>query len=257
MHRTRPMRANAPDANLTRAFPHRLFFLIAIAALLGVAGMGAPSASAQGALITYFNFNDSNETADLPGIQLTPTITQNALDFSFAPGTAFNIATGDPSLGPNLALRLTNSNNGGGNPKTFQFSVTTLGLANLSLSYATQASVTGYTQTLFYSIDNGATFVSTLLSFTPTTTGFTVASFNLSGITAINNQANVIFQVALTQNGGLKGDFNDFDNIQLTAAPVPEPATVAAGALAGCALLWQQRRRVCNLLTRRKTHRRL
>ena len=257
MHHTRPLRANAPHATLSKALSRRLFSSIAIAALLVVAGMGAPSASAQGALITYFNFNDSNETADLPGIQLTPTITQNALDFSFVPGTTLNIATGDPSLGPNLALRLTNANNGGGNPKTFQFSVNTLGLANLSLSYATQASVAGFTHNLSYSIDNGATFVPTLLSFTPTTTGFTLASFNLSGITAINNQANVIFQVALTQSGGLKGDFNDFDNIQLTAAPVPEPATVAAGALAGCALLWQQRRRVRNLLTCRKTHRRL
>jgi hypothetical protein len=196
-------------------------------------------------LVTYFNFNDGNETSDPPGIQPS-TITQNNVTPSFVtPGSILNIAAGDPVTGTtgNSALRLTDTNNGQGNPKTFQFSVSTVGLQNLSLSYATRAS-TGFTQTLSYSVNGGA-FVSTGLTFTPSTTGFNVASFDLSGISAINGQTTVTFQIAMAQNGQLKDQWNDFDNIQLNAAvAVPEPATVVGGALALAALGYMQRSRL-------------
>ena len=225
----------------------------ALAALL-IFSATAPRASA--VLVTYFNFNDSNQTSDLPGVQVS-TITEpipNGLNASFVtPGSTLNIAPGDPSVLPNMALRLTDANNGGGNPKTFRFSVTTLGLMNLALSYATQASIANFTQTLSYSINGGTTFVQ-IGTYIPTTTGFTTATFDLSGFTALNNQANVIFQIELTQPGGLKGDYNDFDNIQLNATPVPEPATVTGGALALAALGYMQRHRVRALFraTRKK-----
>ncbi len=105
----------------------RLSTLFAAAVILMAAGMIVPTAHGQAQLVTYFNFNDQNETADPPGVQLTPTITQQNLSPSFVPGTTINQATGDLT-GAGSALRLTYGDNGGGNSKTFQFSFNTLNL---------------------------------------------------------------------------------------------------------------------------------
>ncbi len=221
----------------------RLFLALAVATAVSlVLAITAPHAHAQQQLITYFNFNDSNEISDSPGLQ-TSTITQNNLTPAFVAGTTLNQYPTDPT-GAGQALRQTFDNNGGGNPKTFEFSVNTTDLTNLSLSYATRASVAGITQTLSYSTNGGTTFTNAG-TFTPTAS-FTIASFNLP--TAVENQTSaVIFRIAFTGAGSNKGEFNDFDNIQLNAREVPEPGTVGAALLGALALCWHQRRRFSRL----------
>ncbi len=236
-------RAATPRQRGSRS-PRRLFTLLAAALiLLAAATIASPAHGQTQRLVTYFNFNDLNETADPPGEQLTPTITQpffNLTPTFVTPGSTLNIATGDPVTGTtgNSALRLTFNNNGGGNPKVFQFSVSTVGLTNLSLSYATRSSIAGITQTLSYSTNGGTTF-SIVGTFVPTTT-FSLASFNLPA--AVNDQTSVIFRIDLSGAGANKGEFNEFDNIQLKG--VPEPSTVAGGLLAVVGLSWHQRRRL-------------
>ena len=219
--------------------PHRLFpSLAAATAVLMFLGIIAPAAHAQ-QLVTYFNFNDSNEISDSPGIQ-TSTITQSNLTPSFVAGSSVNQYPTDLT-GAGQALRLTFPNNGGGNPKTFQFTVSTVGLTNLSLTYATRTSV-AVTQTLSYSTNGGTTFTSTgSQSFTPSSTTFSPASFTIS--TGADNQASVIFRITILSAATNHREFNDFDNIQLTGNAVPEPATVGAGLLGAFALCWHQRRR--------------
>lgn len=225
-----------------KAGQRRPFAWLAIAViLLAAATIASPAHGQTQRLVTYFNFNDLNETADLPGEQLTPTITQpffNLTPTFVTPGSTLNIATGDPSTGTNFALRQTFNNNGGGNPKAFQFSVSTVGLTNLSLSYDTRSSIALITQTLSYSTDGGTTF-SIVGTFVPTTT-FSTASFNLPA--AVNNQTSVIFRIDLSGAGANKGEFNEFDNIQLKG--IPEPSTVAGGLLAVVGLSWHQRKRL-------------
>lgn len=212
--------------------------MVAVAAtVLMFLGIAAPAIGAQ-QLVTYFNFNDSNEISDPPGAQ-TSTITQNNLTPTFVAGTTLNQYPTD-GTGAGQALRLTFDNNGNGNPKTFQFTVSTVNLSNLSLSYATRASVTGIVQTLSYSTDGGTTFTNAG-TFDPTT-AFTTATFNLPS--AVNNQTLVTFRVAFTGSGSNKGEYNDFDNIQLNGAEIPEPATTAAGLLAVFGLCWCQRHRL-------------
>jgi hypothetical protein len=201
-------------------------------------GITAPTAHAQQVLVTYFNFNDGNLISDPPGVQ-TSTITLQFLTPSFVTGTTLNLALGDMT-GAGSALRVTFSNGGGGgNAKSFQFTVNTVNLSNLSLSYATRASSGGHIQTLSYST-NGTTFTN-VGTFTPTTS-FTQASFN-NLPTAVDNQSSVTFRITITGVGGNGNQFNDFDNIQLTGNAVPEPATVVGGLLGALGLCWHQRRR--------------
>jgi hypothetical protein len=229
---------------LRRLFPS----LAAAAAVLMFLGITAPAAHAQQRLITYFNFNDSNEVSDFPGEQ-TSTITQNNLTPSFVAGTTLNRVAPDPA---GMALRLTFDNNGGGNPKTFQFTVNTLGLTNLSLSYATQSSV-AVTQTLSYSTNGGTTFTSAgivsmgnMVAPSMSPAPFTKVTFTLP--TGADNQASVIFRITISSAATNHRETNDFDNIQLTG--VPEPATVVGGLLGALGLCWHQRRRLLGIAQR-------
>lgn len=213
---------------------------LCLCAALLLCAATASKVSAVTILETYYNFNDSNLISDLPGAQTT-TITVNNLGTTFSNGTTANQPTVDVT-GAGFALRLTDANNGGGNAKTFQFTVNTTGFAPQSLSYATQASNTSFTQTLSYSVNGGTTF--TLIGTYSPQLAWTTKSFNLSGITQIDNQTGVIFQIALTQSGGQRNEWNDFDNIQLTAdAIVPEPATWIGGAVAAAAAIGCKQRR--------------
>ena len=226
-----------------KAGQRRPFAWLGIAMILLVAAMIASPAHGQTQqLVTYFNFNDSNEISDLPGVQPS-TITKQNLNFSFIPGTTVNLATGD-TTGAGSALHLTfASGGGGGSAKSIQFTVNTLNLSNLSLSYATQASAGGHSQAFSYST-NGTTFIN-VGTFTPTTT-WTTATFNLPS--SADYQPSVTFRITLTGSGGNDVQYSDFDNIQPQAkpdpTPVPEPATVGAGLLGVFGLCWHQRRRL-------------
>jgi hypothetical protein len=223
----------------------RSHLLAAAAALLMLAGFAAPSAN--GALVTYFNFNDNNLVSDAPGLQ-TSTITTTRLTSSFVAGTTLNQASGDLT-GAGSALRLTAGASGA---KTFQFTVSTTFFTNLSLSYATRASAIGFiSETLTYTVISGTnagfTGTATYTLTSPTTT-FQTASFDLSGITQLNNQTSVSFTIALNPTNPMTvGSFAEFDNIQLNGTAVPEPATVVPGVLGVLGLCWHQRRRISGI----------
>ncbi len=192
-------------------------------------------------LITYFNFNDSNLISDA-GQPSTISFNSSRLNASFVPGTTTNALSGDPA---GNALELTSISEKGG--KNFQFTVSTTGFTDLSLSFATKG--TGFTNgTLAYSVNGGETFTTSSIVFSvPQVTTFptTAVTLNLSSLSSIiGNQASVTFQIQF--NNAAPGSFVDFDNIQLTAkpTPVPEPATVGAGVMGVLGLCWHQRRRL-------------
>ena len=227
-----------PLITLRRLFPS----LAAAAAVLMFLGITAPAAYAQQQLITYFNFNDRNETSDPPGIQTTWITQTPSLSPGWVDGTTLNAVGSDPA---GLALQLSFNNTGGGGPKSFEIStVSTVGLTNLSLSYATLTSV-AVNQMLSYSTDGGTTFTKAgSVPITPplTPSTFTLVTFN--NLAGAENQASVIFKITLSAAGSNQQEFNDFDNIQLTCNAVPEPATVVGGLLGALGLCWHQRRRL-------------
>ncbi len=209
--------------------------------------------NAQTQLVTYFNFNDSlsgvpNLVSDAPG-QRPSTITTNfnnpTTNVTTQTGTTVNRATGDLSV-ETFALSLiagagTLANGtGGNNGMSLQFNVSTLGIFDLSLSYATRRSGTGFTtQTLAYSL-NGVDFTTVGTFSPPNSTTFGTATFDLTAINTIENQANVFFRITFTGATNASGT-NAIDNIQLTG--IPEPATTAVGLLGVGAICWHQRRR--------------
>ena len=214
-----------------------------IAAIAMVAALTAPAAHAQ-TLLTYFNHNDEHITtfpdlvSDAPGLQTTTITTDFSPSIgitSIFPGTTLN-AVGAAPAGYGIAV-----NSGGG---TFiQFNFSTVGFEDLSLSYATLMTTGGFTtQTLSYST-NGVTFTD-FGSFSPTGT-WSVASFDLSSISALDNAASVTLR--LTFSGASGSGANYIDNIQVNAA-VPEPATVLGGLLGVAGLCFHQRRRLLGML---------
>lgn len=213
----------------------RLYF--GLAAIVLMAALTTPSA--HGALVTYFNFNDLNETSDAPGLQVS-SITQTRLTPSFVAGTTLNQAPGDLT-GAGSALRLTAGANGA---KTLQFTVSTIGFTDLSLSFAAKGS--GFTSGTLSLTVNGVTTTNGSFSVTQTGT-FQTVNLDLSSYNQIENKTSVTFQIALSPINptGSGPFFVDFDNIQLNSQ-VPEPGTVAAGILAVFGMAWHQRRRLPN-----------
>jgi hypothetical protein len=128
----------------------------------------------------------------------------------------------------------------------YQFSVSTLNLQNIGVSYDQTGSSTGPRDFAFeYSTDNGATFnVVSSYSITSTTwsagspASGTSHSFDFSGIDALNNQSLIEFRIVDTSTSAIKAGTTvaptgtgRVDNF--TVATVPEPASLLGlGALA-------------------------
>lgn len=244
------------DDRRTRGSQRLLHFLAAASILTGV-GMAAPSAHAQTPrLITYFNFEDSVQpTPNLvsdpanPPPEQSSTITFGATgtsgptSVSAVAGTTLNTAPGNIQ-GTGSALRLTENKRQ--DAAYIQFTVNTLGLQSLSLSYATQATLI-FKQTLSYSLTGSpGTFMA--VGTQTVTSSFSIITFDLTSVTAVNNQPTVTFRLTIDPvgvGGNNSGATADFDNIQLKG--VPEPATVASGALCLLGLCWHQRRRLLTI----------
>lgn len=208
----------------------------AVAALFLLAGVAAPRAN--GALVTYYNFEDSDLTSDTgtanpPPLQTTMITKSAAGTSSFVTGTGINLAPGD-TVTTNKALQMAASGNAN---SSFQFSVTSTGLANLSLSFATALTGNFDNEIVAVSINGGA--FTTILNI-PSSSAPTFTQESISNIAGTGNQASVTFRFTFTGNGSVSGT-GTLDNIQVNT--VPEPATVTSGVLALLALCWHQRRR--------------
>ena len=228
----------------------------------------APTTKAD--LIVYFNFEDSfnggppDFTSDVVpenpggGVVLTTITTDYNSDELFAnhPGTSLNRSAGDidvPPLTPDLDVALTNP--AGNNNRNFDFSVPSAqGLfQDMTLSFAVKSLRGGFDLvTVQFSVDGGGTFTTFGTAALPTNGTRQVVSFIVPA--AANNAPDLAFRFFFT-GGTATGNFRftQFDNIQLTGAIVPEPATAAGGLLGVLGLCWFQRRRLIRPARRRRT----
>lgn len=145
------------------------------------------------------------------------------------------------------ALAIQNAASNANNGSYLQLMTSTLGFTNLNISYATQRTTAGFTtQTLSYSIDGGTNFIASGSVTPPTATSqtlvFDTRTFDLSSITALNNNSNVIFRLTFT--GATTGTGNNrIDNFQLNGDVTPAPPGLASLLIGLCVSGWKARRR--------------
>lgn len=206
-------------ANLTQALSSRLVFWVFLTFLLLW-----PAQQARADEIAIWNFNDSDLVVD-HGIG-TLTTNFNLANVLFTQGgTSTNARQGDvPGQSMTLQGGTSNANNG----RSLSLSVSTVGLNNIVISFATQGTSTGFNSNQFqYSLD-GVTFISLGTPYTPPLT-FGLVTFDLSSISGMNNNPNAAFRIIFNGATSAAGN-NRIDNLviegQRITTPVPEPASM-------------------------------
>jgi hypothetical protein len=218
---------------------------------------------ADAVLVTYFNFEDSflggpvDTASDQPpgaqastlmvdfGGTIPPPVSVDGLT-----GANSNIAPGDAD--PNLLAMGFHFTKDVAPAVDITFNVNTLGLTNLSLSFAIDNTGNGFTTATFQYSTDGTTFITPvggMVTLPPPPGATQIVAFNYP--IAVDNQASVYFRVSLS--GGQSQGTNlqsTVDNIQLNA--VPEPATTVGGVLGIFGLCWFQRRWLVRFLRLRR-----
>jgi hypothetical protein len=223
-----------PNRRLTRRIHLNLICVVALLVAT------APAALADE--LAIWNFNDSDLTVDHGSGTLSTTL--NAANVLFAAGTTNNARLGDPA---GQALSLQGGTSSANNGRNLTFNVSTLGFANIVVSFATQGTSTGFNSNQFqYSLD-GSTFVNFGAPFTPASAfGSVPIVFSLAGIAGLNDNPNAAFRIVFNGATSSTGT-NRLDNFVVEGTPsapsgVPEP-TSAILLVSGLSTLYGVRKR--------------
>jgi PEP-CTERM motif-containing protein len=172
--------------------------------------------------IAIWNFNDSNLFVDHGSGTLTTNFNLSNVVFTLG-GSTLNARQGDLA---GQALGLQGGTSLANNGRFILLNVSTVGFANINISFATQATSTGFNSNqLQYSVD-GINFVNFGSPFVPPV-AFGVLSFDLSSFAALNNNPNAAFRIVFNGASSSSGN-NRIDNIVIegTSIVVPEPASI-------------------------------
>lgn len=203
-----------PDYRLTRRLPFNLFCAVLI--------FLAASQAALADELAIWNFNDSDLNVDHGNGTLTSNL--NVANILFAAGTTNNARQGDVA---GQALSLQGGSGTANNGRHITFNVSTLGFSNIVVSFATQATSTGFNSNQFqYSLD-GITFVNFGPLYSPLSAfGSVPMVFTLAGIAGLNNNPNAAFRIIFNGATSSTGT-NRIDNfvVEGESSTIPEPTT--------------------------------
>lgn len=180
---------------------------------------------AQADELAVWNFNNSDLGISHGSGTLTTNFNLANVLFSFG-GTTANARFGDVA---GQSITLQGGTSVSNNDRNLTFSVSTIGYGKIIVSFAGQATSTGFNSNqLQYSSDGGASFTNFGSVFS-LGTSFSVLAFDLSLITALENNANVVFRILFDGATSSTGN-NRLDNLVVEGQPftttVPEPATI-------------------------------
>jgi hypothetical protein len=183
--------------------------------------------------VAIWNFNDSDLIVDHGNGTLTTNFNMTNVVFTLG-GSTLNARQGD-AAGQSMTLQggTSTANNG----HYITLNVSTVGFSNIVISFATQATSTGFNSNqLQYSFD-GINFVNFGAAFLPPAV-FAIVSFDLSGIAALNDNPNAAFRIVFNGATTATGN-NRIDNLvvdgQSLAVPEPSSITLLLLGLAGFA----------------------
>ncbi len=186
----------------------------------------AISASSQATLIGYWNFNDQtlNRNGGLVGAnaQLNTTVD----NISWFAGSTLNALNGD---GAGVSFCPV-GNGQNGRTMTISFSSGDSAFSDISVSYATRGTSTGFSNNSWSYSTDGVSFTGLAGStYDQRDTVFVTRTFNF---TPLANVQNVFLRLTFDGATGSSGN-NRIDNLQVnaTANPVPEPASLLAIAV--------------------------
>ncbi|MES2697548.1 MAG: PEP-CTERM sorting domain-containing protein [Verrucomicrobiota bacterium] len=196
---------------------------------------GTAAAAAPGSPLTYsanvgaqagtarIFLNGTNGSSTWTSLASNPQVTSFGGSNLNTSGTTLSTTT---SGAASLAIANSSAN---GQAMTFVFSMT--GFSNLSLSYATQRTSTGFTGNQWaYSVD-GVNFTNFGTAIAPATSYSVISGASVSLAPAdnalINNATTVTLRYTVTGASSAAGN-NRLDNFQLNATAIPEPSTYAA-----------------------------
>jgi hypothetical protein len=173
--------------------------------------------------LAVWNFNDSNLLVDHGSGTLTTSVA--AANISFAAGTATNGRQGDLA---GQSLQLQGGTGTVNNGRDLTFNVSTVGFANIVVSFATQGTSTGFNNNQFqYSLD-GTTFVNFGSPYVPAAAfGSIPVVFSLTSIAGLNNNPNAAFRIIFGGATSSTGN-NRIDNIVVegSSTTIPEPTSM-------------------------------
>ncbi|MGF1531344.1 MAG: PEP-CTERM sorting domain-containing protein [Puniceicoccaceae bacterium] len=112
----------------------------------------------------------------------------------------------------------------------------------ITVSWAQRGTSSGFTDRQFsYSVDGGVSFTDVGSDTGALGSAFTLQSYDLTSVTALNGASNTVFRVTLDGATGASGN-NRFDNILVGGTQIPEPsATFLVLGAAGLAVLRRRR----------------
>ena len=198
----------------TTSASRKFFQPFAFGALAIAAALAMAATPAHAALLTYYDFEDSNLTSDSPGLQVTNIAATTGMVTFTNGGTNVNAVT--PST--NVALGILNA------PVSFTLGgLATTGLMNVNLSFALGATGSPFTTlNLLYNTNGGVGAYASLATNIPVG-AFTADSFDASALSggAVNNVSNLFFEFSFT--GGNNGGAVLVDNIQVNAVSSAVP----------------------------------
>src|ERR1043166_621417 len=171
----------------------------------------------EASVIVYYAWNsDPSTSADIgAGISSFSAYSSEGGSLTFPAGTSVNAQSGYSA-----GTAISQDGWGTNNASYFQVTLNAGGQTNLTVSFAAQRSSTGPAQLkLQYSSDGGANFTdATTFDVQTTFTSTGVLSADFSGVTALNNNTNVVFRlVGLNVSNGSLGSLR-VDNFTIESA---------------------------------------